>query len=559
MGLAILFITISYDIACQWKVNLPERMRRLPAPMQQNLEETKIQFGLPVFHAPIHNTECNNENHLERQPGTAKTDGEGIERVWSVLNPIAFSTKEMGLGHRADVIEDRVDNHNFLKNLGLGNTLKRRLVLALAERSHQIDAFEAVSEGVHSDLIKEWKRALRLWEEDHSQPNPFATKNQKCPTEAEIRLQLQREERQQNEDGSATVLGGSITSFLTAGIQMEDLQQRIFNASSTPSLLTTTHETHVEQWRHTVLAKLSRFRQLQSVYMPGAATLLERDEANRDSDLPPPDPEHIQLYMPSQMPAATDAGGRFGCRPGLVETEERLRVTQCENSLVAIRSALNAKRWLIAYRNAHLVGQKQTTKSAKLIESVTERLMRHVRRYRRGFAALGNLNAIHRHPQLRELTDADVRFNMDADTEDVDATHKLNAIGARRNARITRLGRNSGESRRTMSWVWTAAGALGDEEAELHESIRVEWTRALSRKKRWCEEVMLLKEEMRRVLRFLRWQNELVASPCPQSRFLSVRRSSPGVECTSWGVDATQSLQQLSMLDGMAELEAAHN
>ncbi|KAJ7657040.1 hypothetical protein B0H17DRAFT_1185830 [Mycena rosella] len=43
-------------------------------------------------------------------------------------------------------------------------------------------------------------------------------------------------------------------------------------------------------------------------------------------------------------------------------------------------------------------------------------------------------------------------------------------------------------------------------EERLHESIRVEWARARARKVRWCEEVMLLREEMRRVLRYLNWQ-----------------------------------------------------
>ncbi|KAJ7623835.1 hypothetical protein DFH06DRAFT_1142681 [Mycena polygramma] len=37
-------------------------------------------------------------------------------------------------------------------------------------------------------------------------------------------------------------------------------------------------------------------------------------------------------------------------------------------------------------------------------------------------------------------------------------------------------------------------------------SIRVEWARARARKDRWTEEVMLLREEMRRVLRYLDWQ-----------------------------------------------------
>jgi hypothetical protein len=36
--------------------------------------------------------------------------------------------------------------------------------------------------------------------------------------------------------------------------------------------------------------------------------------------------------------------------------------------------------------------------------------------------------------------------------------------------------------------------------------IHIEWSRVLARKTRWCEEVMLLREEMRRVLHYFTWQ-----------------------------------------------------
>ncbi|KAF7321068.1 CxC2 domain-containing protein [Mycena chlorophos] len=585
MGITLLLITISYDIACQWKVNLPQRLPRLPPALQKDLAETKIQFGLPVFHAPVHNDGCKDENHLSHQPGVAKTDGEGIERVWSVLNSISFSTKEMSLGHRADVIEDRIDNHNFLKNLALGATLQRRLVVALAERTRQIDAFEVVSDGVHPETIKTWKKALRCWEADHSQPNPLILATTNCPTEAEIRLQLQREEREQVENGSAAVAGSSMTSFLVAGIQIEDLQQRILDVASRPALLTAARETSVEEWRLSLLSKLARFRQLQTFYMPGAASAIGADEQARDSDAAGPPPERIQLYMPNQMPrqprrasdsqSVEDGGPDLrGCRAGLAEAEERLRATLCDNSLVAIRSALNAKRWLIAYRNAHLVGQKQTTKAVKLIESVTERLLRHVFRYRRGYVALQQLGALNRYPHLHELKDDDIRLSMETDLEDIDAREKLNAVGARRGTRTARStrhnARTTGESRRVMSWVWTAS--LGADDAELHDSIRVEWTRALVRKTRWCEEVMLLKEEMRRVLRFLRWRSNWWRAQARVRASTTSAAVAGGLEAyalrqayqcesllghfqTTWGASAAESLQQLAVLDGMRDLE----
>ena len=40
-----------------------------------------------------------------------------------------------------------------------------------------------------------------------------------------------------------------------------------------------------------------------------------------------------------------------------------------------------------------------------------------------------------------------------------------------------------------------------------HIEFRLEWSKAYARKARWSEEVKLLKEEMRRVLEFLKWKS----------------------------------------------------
>lgn len=113
-------LTISYDIACQWQVNLRERIRKLPKEMQLEFETFLLQCGLPVWHASSHEEECRNRHSLSFLPGVGKSDGEGIERLWAELNAFAFHTKNMGLGNRADTIEDKVNYHNFMKNVGQG-------------------------------------------------------------------------------------------------------------------------------------------------------------------------------------------------------------------------------------------------------------------------------------------------------------------------------------------------------------------------------------------------------------------------------------------------------
>lgn len=95
--------------------DLPEHIRKDP-----NQKDVHFRFALPVWHGNVHEMSCRTANSLHLQWGVGCTDGEGIERVWSWLNPMAYSTKEMGAGARHDAIEDRIDYHNFHKNTNIG-------------------------------------------------------------------------------------------------------------------------------------------------------------------------------------------------------------------------------------------------------------------------------------------------------------------------------------------------------------------------------------------------------------------------------------------------------
>jgi hypothetical protein len=190
-GITLLAITISYDIACQWQKNLPARNSKLPPAIQLDLDAVDVQCGLPVWHAGSHEQECQDENSLIVREGVGKSDGGGIERTWSDINPAAFHTKDMGVGNRADTLEDKIDSHNYLKNLaqgepkatrlldslthffGEGDALRRKLIVALAERSKQVEAFSETSRSVSKELRNQWKSQIQAFLNDHTQPNPY--------------------------------------------------------------------------------------------------------------------------------------------------------------------------------------------------------------------------------------------------------------------------------------------------------------------------------------------------------------------------------------------------
>jgi hypothetical protein len=240
------------------------------------------------------------------------------------------------------------------------------------------------------------------------------------------------------------------------------------------ALLAPDREDKVQEWRHTLLVKIARFRSLQKIYMAGAVETINDAEVGRDSDEPPPKPESITLWMPSEM--LTGDRGR-GCISGLVDMEVKLRVAQCQNSLVTLCSRLHAKRFLIAYRNRNVTGQVRSTKAAVLIQQLGERVEAVAKRYRRGRDALVALGVAEEYPHLRELGADDLRLDGDAGETDAATRKKLTMIGAGRGARAPRNA--PGTSKCVMSWIWTAPGAFDNEEGRLHDCESNCWKRRL--------------------------------------------------------------------------------
>jgi Kyakuja-Dileera-Zisupton transposase len=112
-------ILLTYDIACQWTINFKQRMQEFPQSMQLR-DEVILQTGVPKFHMPAHPEKCQVNNSLNIKPGVGRTDGEGIERSWSEINPIAPSTKEMGPGSYHDTLDDHFGHHNWRKYVMIG-------------------------------------------------------------------------------------------------------------------------------------------------------------------------------------------------------------------------------------------------------------------------------------------------------------------------------------------------------------------------------------------------------------------------------------------------------
>ena len=113
--LSVIFITVSYDIACQWEKNLPKRCNSPEYEFQVLKGDHKYQlaFFVPKFHLPAHRGECVHTHSFNLRPGVGRTDGEQPERGWAWSNRLAAFTKEMGPGNRRDTIDDAHGDRNW--------------------------------------------------------------------------------------------------------------------------------------------------------------------------------------------------------------------------------------------------------------------------------------------------------------------------------------------------------------------------------------------------------------------------------------------------------------
>lgn len=116
----LLYIIVSYDIACQWLKGLFERTRRLPAHLQLPIPTEKISGKIPKFHFDAHGKKDHAQYSFNYTKGAGRNEGEGIERNWSYIKAGAGQTVEMGPGGRHDVLDDFFGYSNYRKMTDIG-------------------------------------------------------------------------------------------------------------------------------------------------------------------------------------------------------------------------------------------------------------------------------------------------------------------------------------------------------------------------------------------------------------------------------------------------------
>ncbi|TDL14820.1 hypothetical protein BD410DRAFT_845698 [Rickenella mellea] len=494
---------LSYDIACQWFVNLPSRIEEYPLRLQVNPNLVVI-VAVPKLHLVGHGPKCQTKYSLNYIPGSARTCGESIEQIWSGQNAVSMSTREMSPGCRQDTLDDHLGAWNFRKVVGLGKQLMALLREAISMKTkHKIQFDELSASRLPAD-IKKWNDMVLAWHADNTRPDPYSMPPSQGSSLAKVKLALAKEE---SEDATAGVLSPhemSASTFLSAGLDLED-QQRVLQASAaTASSKSTVQAADLQQKRIALRHRIENWRKIQAVYMPGVSASLQDRNPSDDGTSEPANAELSQLFLPSSLPLSA----RTSALLGLSVKEHRLRLAQAEDCLRQLRRHLRIRLTLWQYKLSSVSGQRATTRTRSYIDRFNEKIQQYARKYRAARAALLLLDPggkwVNR---FQVLNGTDIRGPQRDDGEHLNGKSR------------------ESEGRRELTWIWRVAIAADAEDSSEEQDgegfvsfpspdflnlppsdMRVEWVKSKARAERWDEEVTLVAEEMRRTLAFLEWR-----------------------------------------------------
>ncbi|PPR02839.1 hypothetical protein CVT26_009581 [Gymnopilus dilepis] len=526
----VAIVLISYDVACQWFVNLFTRMERNWPDEIKTARELKFVPAIPKLHYPMHEAAGHHVYSLNYIPGVGLSDCECPERVWAPHNALGNSTKTQAPGSRQDVLDDHFGFWNWLKYVGMGTTLSRKYRAAVGERNVQSEGHRGLTDVLDPNVVKRWEIMCAAWEKDafpKKKKDPYHVEEETI-SEARAKKELAAEEAKRLADGEISLHKTSASSFVAIGLEIEETQRRLQRlAHGINSHSTDAKDGSLTEQRNVLRSRLRVWDQLVSIYMPGLLQFLT-DQAEKEPSSVPSEvtvdiatksthPEDAHVWLPSRIPPSQR---RRVCREGLPEIEERLRSGQCHDSLENLRQTLRLKSRMIQFKNQNIRGQRDGTRSRAVIDRIHDRAKVAAGKYRSARSALLSL----RGPgdwekNLRVLEDSDIRGYQDPDRlrprkgrmgifeddESPGVTVEPDNVGLTllNQSRTRRDG--TGETRRTISWIWYNARTVQPDD-EKDEILRSEWAKSRARAERAREEVLLLREEMRRVLKYLDWK-----------------------------------------------------
>jgi len=389
-----------------------------------------------------------------------------------------------------------------------------------------MEIFEKFSATFPPETVARWVRMVERWEANPKAPNPYNEPAQgewfplytfetmsnlpAATTLQDVHLDLARNENLQLAAGRAPRHKVSMTAFFSMGFDIEDQQYVLMPIGIDHSLMscrfvfkrelartkgkkTSKQLADLEEKRSALIQQIIIWRPIQLAYTPHVAALLPLVQGDvADTGGHYSNPESTPLFFPSSLPL------ELRQRPELndiCEAERRLREAQADDALADVRRLRRVIQglWQFKKLNVSGTGNRPNTRMLESYSQFESKLQRAANRYRVAYAALLALDPSGSWKErLKVLKPTDLRG------PGRDPDHPEDA--------------KTSNGRFEPSWIWLVPRSpqeRGDNqtEEEFNHSMRTEWAQTRAHMCRWKEELLIIQEEMRRVLAYFEWRS----------------------------------------------------
>ena len=177
----------------------------------------------------------------------------------------------------------------------------------------------------------------------------------------------------------------------------------------------------------------------------------------------------MELPLPSSIPPPLRAST---CPAPVVSIEERLREAQAFESLDDARRYLRQRTFASGFKIKNITGQRANTRARQWINTINSKVVAAKLSYRHARSRLLSLRGPGVWEQtLKVLSDADVRGvnerTLTAEEEaDRRAVREAGGEVDPVDGVAIQQAVSMGDGRRTLSWIWSASGAFGNNDKE---------------------------------------------------------------------------------------------
>ncbi|KAF8956039.1 hypothetical protein BDZ97DRAFT_1764137 [Flammula alnicola] len=442
-------ILISYDICCQWFINLFKRMdEHWPDEIKMRPGVTLIP-AIPKLHEPMHRTADHEKYSLNYIKGCGHSDCECPECVWGPHNVLGNSTKTQGPGSRHDVYDDHFGFWNWLKYIGLGLTLLRKYKAAVAQQNLQQKGHRGLTESLDPEPVKNWEKMCVNWEQaafpKQNQQNLYYLKDAYL-SEMQVKKELAEEEERRLAAGGVSLHATSAWYFIQMGLDLEDTQRHLQCLSKAiASKLTRAigQEQNLMEEQSNLRVRFRAWEKLVPIYLPGLLQYqmdLARNASKSDNVPRSEKPEDADVWLPLEYQLWLEIGF----------------VNLCRDSLQKVRRVLKVKSRMIHFKNKNIRGQRDGTRSRAVINRIHMKARNAANRYRAARQAKLALAGPGKWEEtLRILEDKDIQAYQDLNpgkSKHGHGTNKEQEFELFNEAR--RRCNGTGETHRTLSWIW---------------------------------------------------------------------------------------------------------